>query len=157
MVFENRGYKIAEVPVYALSREDFNRKVEARKRSDFEKYGSGASELSFDIEYGKSRYYDYNHIIGYIVVSKKKDDILFELYKTDIQRYHWDSRKKHFFYNDMITGYHFRIENNTSNEDARNRVNSIMDEIIKEIFPPKSYADRQMLSLILENIDIVAL
>ena len=57
----------------------------------------------------------------------------------------------------MITGYHFRIDNNTSNEDAQNRVNSIMDEIIKEHFPPKSYADRQLLSLILENIDIVAL
>ena len=72
MKLDNHGVKLAEVSVYALSREEFNRKVEARKRSHFEKYGSGASELSFEIEYGKSRYYDYNHIIGYIVVLKKR-------------------------------------------------------------------------------------
>ena len=148
--------KLAEVPVYALSRETFNSKVEARRKLHFEKHGIGASEFSFETEYGKSRYYDYNHIIGYVVVLKERDDILFKLYKTDIQRYHWDSRRKHCFDNVMITGYHFPIINNMSNEETRNRINRMMDEIIEKYFPSKSYADRQILSLILDNLDIAA-
>ena len=149
--------KLAEVPVYALSLETFNSKVEARQRSHFVKYGKGASELSFETEYGNSRYYRFNHIIGYIVVLKKRDDILFELYKSDIQRYHWDSRKKHCFCYVPITENHFRIDKSMSNEDVRSKVNLHMDKIVKKHFSQKAFADRQILSLVLENLAIVAL
>ena len=121
--------KIFEIPIYALSRSKLQKRVKNAEEAYKKEYLQ--SHLKPDNNHYREclrlllypqRLWDYNHIIGFVLIKSDGQDILFEEYlpyKT-VERYHWKVSTKHFVVNQMSPGMHFPIGEKPSQEIKEN-------------------------------------
>ncbi len=136
--------KLFEIPVYAFSKETLEEKVENARQKLLSSYeGSNVTNehinTAFFIKYYPHFLWEYNHIVGYIVISKKANDIVLEWYTSSpsIIRYHWDSNRKHFLKAEVLSGYHFYIGNLKTGDRLRERIHDLLKGFINDL--KKSY------------------
>ena len=147
--------KLFEIPIYAFSPLAFSARVKKYKESFIAEYQEKHVRVS-DSRMRQLLYlvchpfqlWDYNHIVGFIVILSDGVDVFFDLYlqahsyykKT---RYHWRSTQKWLLENQSVTGYHFRLNERDTSEMIRAKIRSWLDGMIKELVPSKYYVDRE--------------
>ena len=104
--------KLFEIPVYAFDKATLvlNVKNHAEKirASIKDKTPNELFIQAEEIETKDQRVYEYNHIVGFIVIIADETDIMIKVYISTKKRYHWKSRKKTFLRDSMANGLHFR-------------------------------------------------
>lgn len=152
---DNKTMKLFEIPIYAYSPEGLQKKVSEYKEKHKESYEVSHEKIDQQhmnacANFACSPYqtWQYNHIVGYIVIVSEKNDIVFELYlqthsSNYKSRYIWRSNQKWFLCNQNILGYHFMIKPTDTNDIIKKRVFSFLEGIIKEFIPSKYYVDRE--------------
>ena len=121
--------KLFEIPVYALSRNELKKRVE-KYESKF--YDNNIRKMIMNnVIYPKS-VWDYNHIVGFIVICYQNQDIFLKWY-TDLRakKYHWNSNRKNFFQNYFIHGYRYNTEKYSKIEIIK-KLREGIDEIAAE-------------------------
>ena len=132
--------KLFEIPVYVLSRALLEKRVNTAFSKFFKKYndtGKSETELKklFDITAYPARLWDYNHIIGYIVISKCGGDMILDWYTLfpGVQKYYWGSGRKKYMQNTHLSGYHFYTGNIKSGTQLRQRLYELIKGFEKEL------------------------
>ena len=102
--------------------------------------------------------HEYNHIVGYIVISYDISDVSFDLYLQaqgihHKSRYHWKTKQKWFLADQHLGGYHFRLDEKLSSEDIRERIHTWLDGLIQNKVPKSYYVDLEAFSSIDRMID----
>lgn len=157
--------KLFEIPIYAFSPEMFKTKVTRYKQSLVEEFHRKHNRID-NAEFREWMFclchpfqlWNYNHIVGYIVLLSDGVDVVFELYlqaheKLFKSRYYWRSTRKWFLENQGINGFHFRIDENDSSDAIREKIYSWLEKLIKEYIPSKYYIDREAFDSIAPIID----
>lgn len=140
--------KLFEIPVYAMSKEKLAKRVELKcQKIQAENADRNVPEEHMKqviaIETFPQRLWEYNHIIGYIVISKNETDIILEWYAPipGVEKYHWNSWKKHYVQNTHLGGYHFYIDNMSTSVQLRERLNELVSGYVRELNKRGYYAD----------------
>ena len=144
--------KLFEIPVYAVSKEKLEKEV-AKERLKYEEKLT-AEGLKQDPEHFKKcsalycypfDLWDYNHIIGYIVVKKEKNDIIVDQYipVQSIQRYAWKSKNKKYLMNALLGGQHFYFGSMTTGTQLQTALHEMLNSIIDKIESKGYFVDRE--------------
>ena len=148
--------KLFEIPVYAISKKKLEKRVEqARQKTRNSFIGQNASEDHIKQCVEQTVFpqclWDYNHIIGYIVVIKQKNDIVLNWYAPlpSIQRYRWRTQRKLYLQNTHLNGYHFYLGNLHTGEQLRTKLNDMIEGYANELKKRKYYADLE----VFKNLD----
>lgn len=141
--------KLFEIPVYALTKEKLSVRVEEERqriKNSFRE-NSAATEEFKQFCMGQFVYpeclWEYNHIVGYIVIRKEKRDMILEWYAElpRTTRYRWKSSKKKFLQNMQLNGYHFYIGNIKTGEELSDRLHDLVYGFSEELKKKRYYAD----------------
>ncbi len=132
--------KLFEIPVYALSKSVLEKRVQQKtdeiKNTKFSQQ-TPEDHLNqlLDRVMFPQRLWEYNHIIGYIVITKRGQDINLDWYTVfpSLQRYHWDSRQKHYMQNMHVNGQHFFIGNLESGEQLKGKMYELVVNFAKTL------------------------
>ena len=155
--------KLFEIPIYACSPSAFSIRVGKHKEALSSEHLQPYRKIDDDQIRQRLFYachpfqlWDYNHIVGYIVMLSDGVDVFFELYLQahgyhHKSRYHWRSTQKWFLENQSVAGYHFRLEEKDSSEAIRAKIHLWLDGMIRELVPSKYYVDRESF----DNIDSI--
>lgn len=140
--------KLFEIPVYAFSKEMLERRVEqTRQKIISENANRNLSEHHLNQILALATFpqclWEYNHIIGYIVVSKCGYDIVLDWYASlpSIQKYYWTSKKKHCLQNVHLNGYHFYTGNMINGDQLRERMKELIIGFAEILRKRGYYAD----------------
>lgn len=136
--------KLFEIPVYALSKEALRERLEKRKKRiiddlDFIRTQSGNEEKInhiIEIETYPQRLWEYNHVVGYIIIGFDERDIYFQQYvpARPIERYRWMNKKnKTFLMDNHLTGCHFYYRNCKTDKDIRNKLHDMLEGIVQHV------------------------
>lgn len=150
--------KVFEIPVYALTREQLRHKFVKFVDSWKEKNPYASSEnlrRCIEIETYPQRLWEYNHIVGYIVISTDRYDILFDLYLPTplIERYIWTSKQKRFLYNIQANGTHFHMNDKLSNMEIQKKIQEMLNGVIKRHIPERFFVDLEAFKTLNRMID----
>ena len=155
--------KLFEIPIYALRKEVLLERYSIKKAKMIKENDLSHRfrdeprkiEQIIEIETYPQRNWDYNHISGFIVISKDDKDIRFDLFvpANEIKRYHWDSKEKTFLLDNHLNGYHFRLETMKSEEMLRKTIHEFLDEIIERIVDHRFFVDREAFDQIDQLLD----
>jgi len=131
-----------EIPIYAIKRDVLHSRVEKTKEKHIKecvechhlKPDSDEIHRSLEMLTYPMCVWEYNHIIGYLRISIDAQDVLFDTYlpMNQVERYHWDSKVKHFVVNQMEPNNHFYIGNKSSNE-IRDRITDYLNDYCKRM------------------------
>lgn len=152
-------HKFIEIPIYALDKSTlcarYKKYVETLRRDVFPDIKEEIFQRCLEIETHPKRIWEYNHIVGYIVIGYEIGDILFKVYlpTPQKQRYMWKTSKKTFLYDIHANGTHFRVDGSMSSQDIQHEIADMLNSIIKEQVPKKYYVDRQAFDNINSKID----
>lgn len=148
--------KLFEIPVYALSKKALEKRVEkSRQKIRFEGTDSQRSKETIkrviQLETFPQCMWEYNHIIGFIVISQDSYDVILDWYAPEpsIQKYYWHSQKKIFLQNKQLGGQHFYIGNMKNGEQLRTRLNELVKGFARTLSKKGYYADLEAFN----NID----
>lgn len=152
-------HKFIEIPIYALDKNTlrvrYEKYVETLRCDIFPDIEEETFQRCLEIETYPKRIWEYNHIVGYIVIGYEFDDILFKVYlpTPQKQRYMWRTSIKTFLYDIHSNGTHFRVNESMSSQDIQCEIADMLNSIIKEQVPKKYYVDRQAFDNINSKID----
>mgnify|MGYP003450848506 FL=1 len=152
-------HKIIEIPIYALDKSTlrvrYEKYAETLRRDVFPDIKEETFQRCLEGETYPKRVWEYNHIVGYIVVGYEFGDISFEIFlpTPQKQRYIWRTSKKTFLYDVHSNGTHFRVNKSMCSEDIQYEIADMLDSIIKEQVPKKYYVDREAFDNINSKID----
>lgn len=152
--------KLFEIPVYAMDEGTLNeRYILFSEKFRRECIPSEASEETIrrciEIAAFPQRLWQYNHIVGYIMIRNNGCDIEFNVYlpTPKIEKYYWKSKRKKFLYDINANGAHFRLEENYTSDDIRKEIAEMLYEIIKEHISRNYYVDLECFEILNQNID----
>ena len=154
--------KLFEIPVYVLSASKLNTRTSKRIAKLEELLSrSDPDEAAFviDRETFPMRSWDYNHIIGYIRIAVSKTDVLFDVF-TPIpipERYVWSTKRKIHVQNIGANGTHIYWGSLKTNEEFREAVSSMLDQVITDHIPKRFYVDREAFDTINAYLDYLAI
>ena len=156
--------KLFEIPVYALSKEKLNERVDyafRKFKSTYSRYEYDDNQFKklFDIENYPARLWDYNHIIGYIAITKDGKDFGLDWYTIipSPQKYYWNSRRKNHLQNARINGYHFYAGNMKTGKELQARLNDLVKGFVDDLRKRGYYADDEAFLSISNLLDYDAL
>lgn len=154
--------KLFEIPVYALSPTKLNLQVNKRIGKLKKLLACSSSEniaRVIDIETIPMRNWDYNHIIGYIRITASKTDIIFDVYMPlpFPKRYVWSTTRKFYVENICSNGTRIYMGNFKTNEDIRNSVSNMLEQVIADHIPLRYHVDREAFDTINENLDYLTM
>lgn len=139
--------KIFEIPIYAFSKDELLNKFENKKRDILnENYNLSQTTKNavIELETYPARVWEYNHIIGYLVIYVSQQDIIFEVFKPHkLKRYNWNSKKKLFLLNTHQNGLHFRLAKDQNLDVIQKDVEDMLFNIVDENFRSR-YVDLDM-------------
>ena len=140
--------KVFEIPVYAFGKEQLRDKVAKFSDSWKKKNPQIVPETTqrcIEIESYPQRLWEYNHIVGYIVISVEGYDIQFDVYlpTPHMDRYIWKSKQKHFLYNTHANGTHFYVDEKLSNTQIQQKTQEMLGGVIKGHIPKRFVVDRE--------------
>ena len=154
--------KLFEIPVYRFSQEVLKIKVsearmvfETRMQNPVHPQSEEYLKKGSAMHFFPCSLWDYNHIIGFIVISKDCEDIIIDQYipAQDIERYRWDSTKKKFLMNAQLSGNHFYIGNMKSGSQLREELQAHLNSLIAKIEKQGQYVDREAFDAIDRFLD----
>lgn len=139
--------KLFEIPIYGLSSKTIDDRYQ-KYCENFQKQHPDVVGEHFErcIEHltYPQRCWNYNHIVGYILIYFERNDIFYDVYLPyQCDRYRWDSHKKTFIRNVFANGTHFRIDDPTNNEKIQNELAEMLDMTIRAHVPNRFYVDRE--------------
>ena len=139
--------KLFEIPIYAISRNKLNKKYQTFRNNFKSKYpylSSKTFERCIELETYPQRCWEYNHLIGYILIYYEFNDIYFNVYLPyKIRRYYWRSYRKIYVRDIMANSTHFRIDDITKNKEKQKDLIEMLDVVIKDHIPKEFYVDRE--------------
>ncbi len=150
--------KLFEIPIYAFSPGQHQQRLSRYKASLQQAYenthGRGNTSKMNEWIYlvcHPFQLWDYNHIVGYIVISFDKADINFDLFlqaqgQYNKTRYQWRTTQKWLLESQRVGGWHFRLEEIDPNETIKSKIESLLDGMIRELVPQKYYVDKEAFS-----------
>lgn len=153
--------KLFEIPVYGLTREVLQRRVNMERlriKDSFPEDSSATDEYK-EMCMGRFTYpkslWEYNHITGYVIVEKDRSDIVLSWYAElpRTQRYVWKSTKKKFLQNMQLNGYHFYIGNIKSGDELKAKIIGIVTDFSTELRKKRYYADLEAFTNTISLID----
>ena len=144
-----------EIPIYSMEEKEFNRRWD----KEIKKY------IYTNEQYNQIRntffpknLWKYNQIIGYIVINLVKYDygidINFEWYKIDKKLYRFNSNEKNFVQNESLIGYQFFVDESDSNNEIKNEIIELLDDLIKDECLKKRYVDLSVFEIQLKYMNI---
>ncbi|MBO4987715.1 MAG: hypothetical protein J6C63_02570 [Lachnospiraceae bacterium] len=151
--------KFIEIPIYALDERTlcvrYEKYVEELRRDVFSDINEETFKRCLEIGTYPKRVWEYNHIVGYIVIGYEFGDLQFKVYlpTSQKQRYRWRTTKKTFLYDTHSNGTHFRVDGSMSSQDIQQEIENMLNSIIKEHVPKRYYVDRQAFDNINSKID----
>ncbi len=150
--------KIFEIPIYAISRETLKKRVDKDKTIFIKKHQYCPDEkllIAYDNLLLGKKTWEYNHIIGYLVIAKRDSDIIFLLYKPlkPIKRYFWKTEKKSILINQVLNGYHFSMRQYKSNREIILEINNLIKGIIKNHLSKNEILDMEIYNNLKGSID----
>lgn len=153
--------KLFEVPIYAMSEKSLYTQYEKSKKKFILEHRDTSEEIlnmAVDTEFFPFRCWEYNHIVGMIVIGVEGKDIVFKKYRsyTGHIKYRWKSKVKKYLVNDMINGKRLDLSKNLNNEDIYIRIREMLSSIIAKE-DAKLFADTRVFDFIGRHIDYKAL
>ena len=139
--------KLFEIPVYAFTRDGLDervlRKKESLKASSFTGRSVDRAHIEKVLEFAVSLFkeWDYNYIVGYIVVIKEQKEIELCLYfpNPEIHRFRWYSKRKHYLRKTEDNGLHFYIGNIRKGEELKKRIEESVYGVANDLKAKKGY------------------
>lgn len=129
--------KLFEIPVYAFSRDKLANKVKIREE-EFHYYPYGhiddANALIPVSDTFPKKLYDYNHVVGVIVILIDKYEVEAKLFKALYEKYYWKSGRKKFLVDMHINGAHLRYSINNIKDCIRYVYNIAVSCVDKPMF-----------------------
>ncbi|MDD3369652.1 MAG: hypothetical protein PHP50_12355 [Lachnospiraceae bacterium] len=146
-----------EIPVYAISEVDFNKKWGERRKEikeNFIKHGhtEESANQGFRSAFFPQYVWKYNQIVGYINISVTRQDINVSLFCTSDKTIRVISSKKHLIQKWEKNGLHFYALHK-DNEYLRERTKSFLKDV-KEMFPEKYFVDDLAFENTIGSLDI---
>ena len=139
--------KLFEIPIYGLSRKTLGARYKKYCDNFYRKYPDASvesSEICIELEKGSQRCWDYNHIVGYILIYFELNDICFNVYlPKQCDRYRWGSCQKTFIRNIFANSTHFRINDLSNNEAIQKEIADMLDSTISAHVPNRFFVDRE--------------
>lgn len=154
--------KLFEIPVYAISASKLNTRT-SKRIADLKELFSHSdpddAALVIDRETFPMRFWDYNHIIGYIRIAVSKTDIVFDVFMpTPIpERYVWDTKRKIYVQNIGVNGTHIYCGSLKTNAEFRKAVSDMLDQVVTDHIPKRFYVDREAFDAINAHLDYLAI
>ena len=154
--------KLFDIPIYALSPDELSRRVK-QKIDNLKEYAAGTDQqtmnLIIDNETFPKRYWDYNHIVGYIRISATRQDIVLDLFlpKPMVERYIWSSPRKAFLRDVHASGTHFYTGNMKTNEEIQKATDDMLTWMIKDALPKRYYVDRSGFDNLNRHLDYLGI
>ncbi|MBR2278614.1 MAG: hypothetical protein IJ872_05285 [Eubacterium sp.] len=151
--------KLFEIPVYAITKEELIKKVETEHRKIIgninPKNDKKFVESALALATFPQSLWEYNHIIGYVVVLLVKNDIVLEWYAPvpSIKRYYWKSKKKHFVQNTHMNGYHIYVGNIKTGLNLKEQINEYLVKLSGCFIDRGYYIDLEAYNNLKELID----
>ena len=147
-----------EIPIYAMSEAEFNRRWQKKKIKFFQEFiNHGHSEENTKLyweDLHSPRYiWKYNQIIGYIKISVTRQDVNFNVFCSTDQIYYADSKQKHFIINWSTNGTHFYARDK-SDEYIKEEIKRWLKSIEKDHLHSKRYVDYTAFNSIFDLINI---
>lgn len=144
-----------EIPIYTMDKEKFENKWRQKEQKYFEMSSCETFE-----EYKKEtrlcfcpyNIWQYNQIIGYIIISVSKNDVWFERYLADIGRIIFDSKQKRFMNNKPINGMHF-YTSGMDNSKIIALIKDMQESVVKQFIDKKYYVDKTVFNNLIDNVD----
>ena len=146
--------KIFEIPIYACDRDLLEKRVEKSRQTFFRKnkhVGIETVERAWKKYAFPKNNWDYNHIVGFIKIYKKNDDLFLDLYMSD-KRYIWKSGKKIFLKNQFLNGTHFRMKG-LDNLEIQGKIDELLWKIIEHNVKKSYYVDLDVYTNLKDMID----
>ena len=146
--------KLFEIPIYAFTKEQLKTRVDYRKgQFHYHPYNHVKKTVSKNVVYDTypQELYDYNHVVGMIVIHMDKYEVEAKLYKAVYEKYYWKSSKKKFLMDMQINGAHvpYDKKNADSIKDSIRTVYNIATSCIeKDLF-----IDNECFENVIEYID----
>ena len=152
--------KLFEIPVYALSKADLENRVKQeydKVRVDYEACGRSEEDIQFKSAFITNPWgqWEYNHIIGYLVIIKESKNICFEYYTVvpNYKRYICKSNAKKFLTDSQMGGMHFYTGTLKSGEELREKLCNMMSGFVKEQEKKGHYIDLEAFNNISALLD----
>ncbi len=140
--------KLFEIPGYAMDKDTLMKRYDKycenyRRESVLLEASEETIRRCIEIEAYPQRLWQYNHIVGYIMIGINGQDIDFKVYLPipKIEKYFWKSKKKNFLYDIRANGAYCRIEKNYTNDYIQQEIEKTLQSIIKEHVPNNYYVD----------------
>lgn len=146
--------KLFEIPVYALKQSTLKERYMAKRQKLIDEFdlvrtqNGNAQKIDniVEMETYPQRLWNYNHIVGYIVISVNSTDISFDQFVPAhvLKRYYWDNKtSKTFLRSNHLSGYHFCYQNLSTDAEIRSRIHEMLEEIISKTVNQRFYVDRE--------------
>ena len=150
---------IFEIPIYAMSEKEFNRRWQKEKEKLYEQFILGGHSDKTKIEslikdiFFPRDVWKFNQIIGYIRLSVTRQDVLFEIYLARAKRYHANSRVKKFitYYPAHKTHFYAMYK---SDEEIKKGISDYLKHIEKFHIKKRFYIDYSVFNNIIDHIKI---
>ena len=152
---------IFSIPIYALNSDQLQKRVDAFISSLDSKYPplknmeSSYKESVIETATVPYRFWKYNHIVGFIEISAKLNDIYFNLYlpHAELKKYYWHSEKKVLLENVGHDCKHFRVFDDESNTEIITKIREHLKDVVVNI-PKNYYIDMEIFDLLTRYLNI---
>lgn len=147
-----------EIPIYAMSEAEFNRRWQKEKEKFFKEFIShGHTEentrLYWEDLHSPRYIWKYNQIIGYIKISVTRQDVNFNVFCSLDNKYYADSKQKHFITNWSTNGTYIYARDK-SDECIKEKIGDWLKSIEKNLLHSKRYVDYTTFNNLIDLINI---
>jgi len=136
-----------------MSEKEFNKRWDKQINKLVEKAGGSCNRDELSQFSLPECLWKFNQIIGYIIISSTKNEIIFNLYCSTDKKYFADSKKKHWMINWDMNGTHFET-NSKSEYEIKTEICKWLKIIYKEHLHSKHFIDLSTFNNIINYIDI---
>lgn len=149
---------IFEIPIYSMREDKFHKKWKDYKDNSIKHFLElndelGDYELWFDKFNFPQSVWKYNQIIGYIQISIKEKDVIFDLWLCRDKRYVYKTNKKNFIEYMPTNGLHF-FTNNISDKQIKMEIDKFLKIIERDFIKKNMYLDKTIYNNLINNINI---
>lgn len=149
------GNKIFEIPVYAMPKKVFYKRWEKVKNKTLDMFVSSGwkeneAKRTIDQLYFPYTVFDYNQIIGYLIISINSNDVFADYFYTEDEVFRIASKRRHFM-SLMPSIDHLRIYGCTNNEIA-DKIKELVDDC-KSYIDKRFYIDDEIFNRLLYCVD----
>lgn len=145
-----------EIPIYTMDKEKFENKWRKKEQRYFEMSSCETFEeykKETRISFCPCNIWQYNQIIGYIIISVSKNDVWFGRYLADIDRIIFDSKQKRFMNNKPMNGMHF-YTSGMDNSKIISLTKEMLENVVKQFIDKKYYVDKTVFNNLIDNVDL---